>query len=382
MADDLEDLQPAGIAPEQHDLTRGLEGTGQNYGIKAPAAPSLRRLTPPTSLTPAPTPTAAPGGPATPNLAEAAMSKWDEIKKAIHAATVKGLGGWLTGAGDPLKLFNPFLPFRAPGPGNIYSPERYKGIGAMGQRLRLIEDEGSAPMVSLRQAAQQNPLIQQSRIKVADLPSGAAGSINFADPRSPEITLAPIIDKDVDPGLVATHEIVGHGSHGPVGWRAGDQADFEGVIRPQAEGTATGFERGIYGKLAPASPYDWRYQENEEYRRARALGESLAQHIAKTGRVPHWAAVQSMIFGRPPGTPKPKPEAPGPLVNQERLTPLGTLPPALIGRPKPEAPWGQGAQNTQPRPSSPGGALRPLGIRPKPKDSYESWGDMLGGMWD
>ncbi len=331
----------------EDDLFTVLAGIGKKYGIDMPAPPAP---------TPTPAPASATGfkmpeAPATPNLAEVGMTKWDEIKKAIYEATSKGLGRWLSGPGDPRRLLNPFLPLSGPGPGQIYGPERTRGVGAMGKRLRLIEDETSVPMRSLAEVSRQNPLIQQSRISVADLP-GATGKISYRDPERPEITLAPVLDPSSDPGLTAVHEIVGHGSHGPVAWRATDQMEMEQRIRPQAEGTATGVERGVYRELAPVSTYDVDYRTSDYYGRAKALGESLAQHITKTGHVPHWTTVQGQIFGPPPATPTAK---------RENLATAGP-------KPKPETPAAKGTQGTQRKLSAPGSLPAAFGGKPKPKD--------------
>ena len=109
--------------------------------------------------------------PSTPNLADIAR-KWQEIKGAIHEATARGLGRWLAGPGDPAKILNPVLGLTGPGPGKVYGPGRLAGVGNMGQRLRIIEDEGSRPMASLQEVARQNPLIQQSNVRVVNLPPG------------------------------------------------------------------------------------------------------------------------------------------------------------------------------------------------------------------
>lgn len=265
-----------------------------------------------------------------PNLAAAAAPKtpWNIIREAIIAATHQGIGGFLDRNRD---LFNPFVALTSHTPGATYGTRAYKGIGDMGRRLRLIEDEDSVPMKSLRAAAEQNPLIQGATVKVGtpgvDLPRNVAGRINWKNPMAPEITIGGVLDRGIDPGLIATHEIVGHGSAGPIGGR--DREEFERRIRPQAEGGATGVERGIYGKLAPRSWYDRIYGEEDSYRRAQAIGEHLGQHIAKTGRIPAWQAVQNAIFGAPPPPREPTPATtatPGGQNTQQRLSTPGSLP--------------------------------------------------------
>jgi len=278
---------------------------------------------------PAPSPAKTPG----PNLIMAAAppkSQWDIIRAAIIAATHQGLGGFLD---KNRELFNPFVTLTSHTPGATYGTRAYKGIGDMGRRLRLIEDEGSAPMRSLKAAAEQNPLIQKSTVKVGtpgvDLPRGVAGKINWRDPLRPDIVIGGVLDRDIDPGLIATHEIVGHGSAGPIGWRAQDRQEFEKRLRPQGEGEATGVEKGIYGELAPRSPYDRIYGGNDHYERARAIGEYLGRHIAKTGRIPAWQAVQNAILGAPPPPREPNPATtatPGGQNTQQRLSTPGSLP--------------------------------------------------------
>jgi len=296
----------------------------------------------------------------TPSLADAAR-KWLEIRDSIYRATAQGLGKWLAGAGDPAKILNPFSSLAAAAAlGQNDGPGRLKGVGKMAGRLRLTEDEKSKPMASLHAAAMQNPLIQQSTVKVEDLPPGATGRIRYPAPGRPEISLAPVVSPSTDPGVVATHEIAGHGSHGPVGGRAKDQQEEERVIGPKAEGTAEGVVKGLYGTLAPPSAYDQIYGEEENYWRAKGLGRSLAQHIATTGHVPPWQKVQDVIFGKAPA-PKPKPEAPaaqGPLGNPKANSSPGPALRALGVRPKQVNPPGPGNG------SSPADAMKAFGIKP------------------
>ncbi len=314
--------------------------------------------------------------PSTLNLPDVAQ-KWLEIRDAIHQATARGVGRWLSGPGNPTRILNPFLGLRGPGPGQTYGPGRLRGVGAMGGRLRITENEGSKPMVSLRAIAEKNPLIQKSTVKVADLPPGVTGQIGYPAPLRPQITLAPIVNPYSDPGATAAHEL-GHGGHGPVGWRAKDQTEEERVIGPQAEGMGEGMVRGLYGALAPPSTYDRIYGDQEHYQRAKALGESLARYIAETGRVPNWKTVQRVIFGRPRAAPEPKPETPvakeAPKNLRQLSSPGGALRAFGIRPQKIEPPGSEGG-------SSPADLTRKaFGIRPKPQTAFESWEDMLGGM--
>ncbi len=291
---------------------------------------------------PNPVPSPAPG----PNLAAAAAPKtsWNIIREAIIAATHQGIGGFLDRNRD---LFNPFLALTSHTPGATYGTRAYKGIGDMGRRLRLIENEESVPMRSLRAVAEQNPLIQNATVKVGtpgvDLPRNVAGKINWKNPMAPEITIGGVLDRGIDPGLVATHEIVGHGAAGPIGWRAQDREELERRIRPQAEGGATGVERGIYGKLAPRSGYDRIYGKEDSYKRAQAIGDYLGQHIAKTGRVPEWQKVQHAIFGAAPPPSEPQPTATGTPggqnTQQQQLSSPGSLPAAIVPPPKVTPPF-------------------------------------------
>lgn len=314
--------------------------------------------------------------PSTPSLPDIAR-KWLSIRDAIHQATAQGLGRWLAGPGNPTKILNPFLPLTGPGPGKNYGPGRYRGIGDMGRRLRISEDEGSRPMVSLQEIARQNPLIQESTIKVEDLPPGVSGKINYRDPLRPQITLAPVVNPYTDPGLTAVHEIGGHGSHGPIRWRAKDQAEHERVIRPQAEGFSEGVVQNLYGNLTPPSAYDQIYRGDKNYKIAKAWGELLPQYIAKTGKVPPWQVVQNVIFGRPRAAPEPKPETPvakeGP---KNQLTSSGSALRALGIRPKqPETPGPEVGG------SSPVSLKqKTFGIKPAPQTVYGSWEEMFGGM--
>lgn len=312
--------------------------------------------------------------PSAPNLPDVAR-KWLEIRDAIHQATAQGVGRWISGPGNPKRILNPFLGLGGPGPGQTYGPGRLRGVGAMGGRLRITENEGSAPMISLREIARQNPLIQQSTVKVEDLPPGVSGQINYQDPLRPKITLAPVVSPYTDPGATAIHEIHGHAMHGPVGWRAKDQAEHEGVIRPQAEGMAEGVVKNLYGALAPPSAYDQIYSGDQNYQRAKARGELLPQYIAKTGKVPSWQVVQSAIFGRPPATAEPKPETPvaqeTPKNQVQSSFPVGLR--AFGLRPKKiEAPGPAGE-------SSPAD-LKKKAFGIKPPTAFESWEKMLAGM--
>lgn len=285
-------------------------------------------------------PTAAPEALRPLNLREMAGQKWQEIRSAVREATAEGLGKYLSGPGRPERVFGVFRPFMGPGPKYSYGPSQYRGIWPMGRRLRLIENEASAPMVSLRQAALQNPLVRQARIRVAAL-SGATGRVGYPGGR-PEVVLAPVVNPNIDPGVTVVHEVVGHLGHGPmgygpVGWQARNRQEFEQVVRPPAEGLATGVERGIYGKLWPGSAYEYRYRDNPLYQQAKALGESLAQHIAKTGHVPHPWLVGRRVFGPPPASPE----------SRETTTPAAK--------------------------GTPGGTLRALGIRNRKKEDTHSW---------
>lgn len=291
-----------------------------------------------------------------PNLADAAR-RWLEIRAAIYQATAKGLGRWLGGAGDPAKILNPFSSLAAAA--QNAGPGRLRGVGKMGGRLKIIEDEASRPMTSLHAAAVQNPLIQQGTVKVEDLPPGATGRISYPAPGRAEISLAPIVSPTTDPGVVATHEIAGHG-HGPVGWRAKDQQEEERVIGPKAEGTAEGVVKGLYGALAPPSAYDQIYGEEENYWRAKGQGKYLAHYITTTGNVPPWQKVQDVIFGKAPA-PKPKPEAPA--ARGAPGSPKATSPPGLDLRalgvlPKKVNPSVPGNG------SSPADAMKAFGIKP------------------
>lgn len=312
--------------------------------------------------------------PSAPSLPDVAR-KWLEIRDAIHQATAQGVGRWISGPGNPKRILNPFLGLGGPGPGQTYGPGRLRGVGAMGGRLRITENEGSAPMISLREVARQNPLIQKGTIKVEDLPPGVSGQISYRDPLRPAITIAPVVSPYTDPGATAVHEIAGHGGHGPVGWRAKDEVEHERDIRPQAEGTAEGAVKGLYGDLAPPSAYDQIYGDQEHYQRAKALGESLAQHIGKTGKVPPWQVVQNVIFGRPPATAEPKPETPvaqeTPKNQVQLSSPVGLR--AFGLRPKKiEAPGPAGG-------SSPAD-LKKKAFGIKPPTAFESWEKMLAGM--
>ena len=163
-----------------------------------------------------------------------------------------------------------------------------------------------------------------------------------------------------DPGLVATHEIVGHVSHGPV--RAQSTDDLEKNIVPKVEGLATGVEQGVYGELMPPTPYDRQYGTLESYQRSRALGEDLARYIRETGKVPPWTVVQRVLFGRSPSARPAKPETP-----------------------TTETQGDQGTPTPQPRLSSPSSGLRALGLRPKPdldkiqEDYFQELYDSLQG---
>ncbi len=105
-----------------------IEAILKKYGITLPAAPAPAPAAP--GLTPEDHKMLASfGAPAAPNLAT--VEKWDEIKRAIYEATSKGLGRWLSGPGDPRRLLNPFLSLSGPGSGQIYGPERTRGVGAL-----------------------------------------------------------------------------------------------------------------------------------------------------------------------------------------------------------------------------------------------------------
>jgi hypothetical protein len=260
MADKLQDLQQSNL--KEYSQVKWFQKPNPVPALSTPGpipaavpAPSPFRA-PVTPGYNGPIPAAVEGGFRAPAAAPQ-KTPWEIIREAVITATHQGVGVFLD---KNRNLFNPFVALTSHTPGATYGTRAYKGIGDMGRRLRLIEDDDSVPMKSLRAAAEQNPLIQKSTVKVGtpgvDLPRNVAGMISWKNPMAPEITIGGVLDRDIDPGLIATHEIVGHGSEGPIHWRAQDKEELERRIRPQAEGGATGVEHGIYGELAPKSPYD------------------------------------------------------------------------------------------------------------------------------
>lgn len=230
------------------------------------------------------------------NLASVA-SQWEKVKSGLYGAIVGGLGNWLGGRGAPNIVFNPF---RALTPGASYGPQNYEGVGKMGQRLRLAEDEGSLPMKVIRTAVEKNPLLGGVQVLPGYLKGAesAGGSITWGrQTGKPYIALAPRVSPNEDPLLTLTHEAVGHGSHGPiVGKTPEDDKDF---VTPRREGFAVGVEKGIYEPLGLALPsaYDTEYKNRAEYRRAQELGRLLAGHVSKNGEIPPQAAVLYNLFG-------------------------------------------------------------------------------------
>lgn len=233
------------------------------------------------------------------------IPQWDEFKNKLNKAIGVGIGRYVRGPGNPGVVFNPFRGLTEPA--TSYGTANYRGIGGMGQRLRLTEDENSPPMKALKTAVTKNPLLRTMETRVetpgrpgGDLPAGATGSMFWTE-NGPVVRLAPIVSPTTDPGMVAIHEVVGHGSHGPV---SGSTPELQqNTVRPRLEGMATGAEKGIYGPLGLALPsgYEPIYGNRSEYRSAQDLGEQVAQHLAETGEVvPREAVVGGLFQGKNP----------------------------------------------------------------------------------
>ena len=120
-------------------------------------------------------------------------------------------------------------------------------------------------------------------------------------PKGPVVALAPLVSPTADPGMVAVHEVVGHGSHGPV---YGSTPEIrQNTVVPRLEGMATGAEKVIYGPLGLALPsgYEKIYGNRSEYRSSQDLGGQVAQHLAETGEiVPREAVVGGLFQGKNP----------------------------------------------------------------------------------
>jgi hypothetical protein len=233
------------------------------------------------------------------------IPQWDDFKKKLNKAIGVGIGRYVLGRGKPGVVFNPFRGLSDPA--TSYSPKNYQGIGGMSQRLRLTEDENSPPMMALKTAVTKNPLLRTMETRVETpgrpggaLPAGATGSMSWTG-NGPVVRLAPLVSPTTDPGMVAIHEIVGHGSHGRV---SGSTPEIrQNIVVPRLEGMATGAEKGIYGPLGLALPsgYEPIYGNRPEYRSAQDLGEQVAQHLAETGEVvPREAVVDGLFRGKNP----------------------------------------------------------------------------------
>lgn len=233
------------------------------------------------------------------------IPQWDEFKKKLNKAIGTGIGRYVLGRGNPGVVFNPFQGLTEPA--TSYSPANYQGIGGMSQRLRLTEDENSPPMKALKTAVTKNPLLRTMETRVETpggpggaLPAGTTGQMAWT-PKGPVVTLAPLVSPTADPGMVAVHEVVGHGSHGRV---SGSTPEIQqNTVKPRLEGLATGAEKGIYGPLGLAltSGYEPIYGNRPEYRSAQDLGGQVAQHLAETGEVvPREAVVDGLFRGKNP----------------------------------------------------------------------------------
>ena len=120
-----------------------------------------------------------------------AISQWEGFKKKLNKAVGVGIGRYVLGPGNPGVVFNPFQGLT--GPAKTYSPANYQGIGGMGQRLRLTEDENSPPMMALKTAVTKNPLLRAMETRVETpgkpggvLPAGTAGSMAWT-PKGPVV---------------------------------------------------------------------------------------------------------------------------------------------------------------------------------------------------
>lgn len=227
----------------------------------------------------------------------AQSSQWEKVKAALNQAVGQGIGRWVLGPGNPDVVSNPLRALTAPG--KSYSPANYQGIGNMGRRLRLTEDEASPPMTALKTAVTQNPLLKDVQVEVGrrkGAPKNVTGSINWRQGQPPLINLSPVVSPTTDPGMVLVHEAVGHGSHGRV--VGGTPEVDKELVAPRREGLATGAEKGIYGPLGLALPsgYEDVYGNRSDYKAAQEQGESLAQRVLQSGEVPPQGEVIGAMF--------------------------------------------------------------------------------------
>jgi len=235
-------------------------------------------------------------------------SIWELAKDALNRAVAEGTGKWATGPGHPSRLLNPFTGFLLPGKaGEAPPPQAYPAVNKMFQRLALTRDETSPPMRAIRTSVTKNPLLKDLEIGVEEpgavpggLPAGTTGAISWRPEKPPKIALAPKVSPFHDPGVVLTHEAVGHGSHGNI-WGKTPELHEKEVV-PRLEGLAVGAERGVYGPLGLALPsgYDERYGNLPEYRNARTIGELAARHILEKEQPANREKLLRYLFEKPP----------------------------------------------------------------------------------